>query len=54
MKGDAVEVIDGPFSGFNGIVDEVNPEKEKVRVIVSIFGRQTPIELDYLQIKRVG
>ncbi|MBC7196583.1 transcription termination/antitermination protein NusG [Deferribacteraceae bacterium V6Fe1] len=54
MKGDTVEVIDGPFSGFNGVVDEVNPEKEKVRVIVSIFGRQTPIELDYLQIKRVG
>lgn len=54
IKGDTVEVIDGPFSGFNGVVDEVNPEKEKVRVIVSIFGRQTPIELDYLQIKRVG
>lgn len=54
IKGDTVEVIDGPFSGFIGVVDEVNPEKEKVRVIVSIFGRQTPIELDYLQIKRVG
>lgn len=54
MKGDTVEVVDGPFLGFNGVVDEVNPEKEKVKVIVSIFGRQTPIELDYLQIKRVG
>lgn len=54
VKGDAIEVIDGPFQSFNGVVDEVNPEKEKVRVIVSIFGRQTPIELDYLQIKRVG
>ena len=53
-KGDAVEVIDGPFQTFTGVVDEVNAEKEKVRVIVSIFGRQTPIELDYLQIKRVG
>ncbi|HCW92546.1 transcription termination/antitermination protein NusG [Flexistipes sp.] len=54
MKGDTVEVVDGPFLGFNGVVDEVNPEKEKVKVIVSIFGRQTPIELDYLQVKRVG
>lgn len=54
VKGDTVEVIDGPFQTFTGVVDEVNAEKEKVRVIVSIFGRQTPIELDYLQIKRVG
>lgn len=54
VKGDSVEVIDGPFQTFTGVVDEVNAEKEKVRVIVSIFGRQTPIELDYLQIKRVG
>lgn len=51
VKGDSVEVIDGPFQGFLGIVEEVSPEKEKVRVIVSIFGRQTPIELDYLQVK---
>ena len=54
IKGDSVEVIDGPFQTFTGVVDEVNAEKEKVRVIVSIFGRQTPIELDYLQIKKVG
>lgn len=54
VEGDTVEVIDGPFLGFTGLVDEVNPEKEKVRVIVSIFGRQTPVELDYLQVKRVG
>lgn len=53
IKGDIVEVIDGPFSGFSGNVEEVNPEKEKVRVVVSIFGRQTPIELDYLQVNRV-
>ena len=52
IKNDVVEVIDGPFQGFDGVVDEVIPEKEKVRVIVSIFGRQTPIELDYLQVKR--
>jgi len=54
VEGDTVEVIDGPFLGFTGLVDDVNPEKEKVRVIVSIFGRQTPVELDYLQVKRVG
>lgn len=54
VSGDSVEVIDGPFQGFAGVVEEVNPEKEKVRVIVSIFGRQTPIKLDYLQVKRVG
>ena len=54
VEGDTVEVIDGPFLGFTGLVDEVNPEKEKVRVIVSIFGRQTPVELDYLQVNRVG
>jgi transcriptional antiterminator NusG len=54
MKDDSVEVIDGPFQGFIGVVEEVNPEKEKVKVIVSIFGRQTPVELDYLQVKRVG
>lgn len=51
IKGDIVEVIDGPFQGFSGTVEEVNPEKEKVRVVVSIFGRQTPIELDYLQVR---
>lgn len=54
VEGDTVEVIDGPFLGFTGLVEEVNPEKEKVRVIVSIFGRQTPVELDYLQVNRVG
>ncbi len=52
IKGDIVEVVDGPFQGFEGVVDEVTPEKEKVRVTVSIFGRQTPIELDFLQVKR--
>jgi transcriptional antiterminator NusG len=54
VKDDKVEVIDGPFNGFIGTVDDVNPDKEKVRVIVSIFGRQTPVELDYLQVKRIG
>jgi len=53
LKGDIVEVVDGPFLGFVGNIDEVNPEKEKIKVIVSIFGRQTSIELEYLQIKRL-
>lgn len=53
IKGDLINVIDGPFKDFPGTVEEVYPEKEKVKVVVSIFGRQTPIELDYLQITRI-
>jgi transcriptional antiterminator NusG len=49
-KGDSVRVIDGPFTNFNGVVDEVKPEKGKVRVLVSIFGRATPVELDFVQV----
>jgi transcriptional antiterminator NusG len=51
--GDHVQVIDGPFSEFTGVVDEVNAEREKVKVMVSIFGRATPVELDFLQVKSV-
>lgn len=50
VTGDAVRVIDGPFNNFSGVVDDVYPDKMKVRVMVSIFGRKTPVELDYLQI----
>ncbi len=46
-EGDSVRVIDGPFSNFAGTVEEVKPEKQKVRVLVSIFGRATPVELDF-------
>lgn len=49
--GDAVKVVDGPFNNFNGTVEEVFPDKMKVKVMVSIFGRKTPLELDYLQIE---
>jgi len=49
-NGDHVRIIDGPFTNFDGIVDEVKPEKGKLRVIVSIFGRSTPVELDFIQV----
>lgn len=49
--GDRVKVVDGPFSDFAGTVNEVNPEKNKVKVMVSIFGRSTPVELDVLQVE---
>ncbi len=51
--GDDVEVIDGPFTNFNGVVEDVNPEKGKVKVSVSIFGRATPVELDFGQVKQI-
>ena len=49
--GDAVKVTDGPFAEFTGFVNEVNEEKQKIKVSVSIFGRPTPIELDFLQVE---
>ncbi|UCF79801.1 MAG: transcription termination/antitermination factor NusG [Candidatus Eiseniibacteriota bacterium] len=51
--GEHVRVIDGPFSDFTGVVDEINPERGKVKVMVSIFGRATPVELDFLQVQTV-
>ncbi|MBF0228575.1 MAG: transcription termination/antitermination protein NusG [Desulfamplus sp.] len=52
--GDEVRVADGPFASFNGTIEEVNPEKGKVKVLVSIFGRATPVELDFVQVAKVS
>jgi transcriptional antiterminator NusG len=51
--GEQVKVTDGPFSDFNGVIDEINPERGKLKVMVAIFGRETPVELDFLQVERL-
>lgn len=50
---DEVRVIDGPFNNFQGVVEEVKPDKEKLRVLITIFGRQTPVELDFIQVTKI-
>ena len=51
--GDAVRVVDGPFTDFHGKVDDINPERGKLKVLVNMFGRETPVELDLLQVEKV-
>ncbi|MBN2495374.1 MAG: transcription termination/antitermination protein NusG [Deltaproteobacteria bacterium] len=51
-KGDSVRVVDGPFANFNGVIDDVDSEKGKLRVLVSIFGRATPVEMEFVQVEK--
>ena len=51
-QGDRVRIVDGPFNDFRGIVDEINMERSKIRVMVNFFGRETPVELDFLQVEK--
>jgi transcriptional antiterminator NusG len=53
QKGEVVRVTSGPFAEFTGTIEEVNADKEKVKVLISIFGRDTPVELDFNQIERI-
>ena len=52
-KGQSIRVTDGPFSDFVGLVDDINAEKGKVKVLLSLFGRETPVELDFLQVEKL-
>jgi transcriptional antiterminator NusG len=52
-EGDGVRVTEGPFANFSGVIEEVKPEKQKVKVTVTIFGRATPVELDFAQVEKI-
>ena len=52
VVGENVKVIDGPFNGFSGLIEEINEEKRKLLVMVKIFGRKTPLELNFMQVEK--
>lgn len=52
-EGEAIRITDGPFTGYEGVVDDIDQERGKIKVLVSMFGRETPVNLDFLQIKKI-
>jgi len=50
--GESVKITDGPFNNFDGIIEEVNEEKKKLKIMIKIFGRKTPVELNYMQVEK--
>jgi transcriptional antiterminator NusG len=52
LVGEPVKVIDGPFNSFSGVIEDINEEKKKLKVMVKIFGRKTPLELNYMQVEK--